>query len=131
MNDLFGSAISNTILMLCTVFYVFAGFYDSYMGFKSIREARAQEPATVWYKTDLLLGVQSTLTALVFLLILAIRSNLIPSSLNRIFVPLDILLFALLLGVFIFRLTINKPRKPQQVDTSANSLEQPIRENVL
>ncbi len=131
MNDLFGSAISNTILMLCTVFYVFAGFYDSYIGFKSIREARAQEPATVWYKTDLLLGVQSTLTALVFLLILAIRSNLIPSSLNRIFVPLDILLFALLLGVFIFRLTINKPRKAQQVDTSANSLEQPIRENVL
>jgi hypothetical protein len=100
-----------TFLTLFSLVFIFLGIYNVFSGSKRIREAYARGVTLIWYKQiNILTGVEYILLALVFIVSSTVRSNVIPSALKVIVVPIYLVLLlaaAILAGLVIRQGIIN------------------------
>jgi len=100
-----------TFLTLFSLVFIFLGIYNVFTGSKRIREAYARGVTLIWYKQiNILTGVEYILLALVFIVSSTVRSNVIPSALKVIVVPIYLVLLlaaAILAGLVIRQGIIN------------------------
>jgi hypothetical protein len=94
-----------TFLALFSLVFILLGSYNVFTGSKRIREAYARGVTLIWYKQiNILTGVEYILLALVFIVSSTVRSNVIPSALKVIVVPIYFVLLiaaAILAGLVI------------------------------
>jgi len=94
-----------TFLALFSLVFILLGSYSVFTGSKRIREAYARGVTLIWYKQiNILTGVEYILLALVFIVSSTVRSNVIPSALKVIVVPIYFVLLiaaAILAGLVI------------------------------
>ena len=100
-----------TFLALFSLVFILLGSYSVFTGSKRIREAYARGVTLIWYKQiNILTGVEYILLALVFIVSSTVRSNVIPSALKVIVVPIYFVLLiaaAILAGLVIRQGIIN------------------------
>ena len=99
------------VLTLFSLVFILLGSYSVFTGSKRIREAYARGVTLIWYKQiNILTGVEYILLALVFIVSSTVRSNVIPSALKVIVVPIYFVLLiaaAILAGLVIRQGIIN------------------------
>lgn len=95
------------ILSIFSVVFILLGLYNINSGIKRLREAQRRGQDVRWYKQiNLLTGIEYMLLALVFLLSLSIKNNVLPAAFKSIVVPFYLLLLlssAVLAGFVIWQ----------------------------
>ena len=95
------------ILSIFSVIFILLGLYNVNTGIKRLRQAQQHGQTIRWNRNvNLLTGIEFMLLALVFLLSLSIRNNVLPTAIKNIEVPLYLLLLlasAVLAGFVIWQ----------------------------
>ena len=112
------------ILSIFSVVFILLGLYNVNTGMKRLREAQRRGQAIRWYKQiNLLTGIEYILLALVFLLSLSIKNNVLPAAFNSIVVPFYLLLLLLsaVLAGFVIWQAFRNVRLRQNTTTQRSS----------
>ncbi len=102
------------VLTVFTVVFVLLGIYNIFVGRRRRREAMARGQLIIWYKqTNLLLGTEFLLLALVFLTTLGLKAGFIAKSMTGVAVIfyLVLLLTTAVLAVMVVRQNFSNTRQ--------------------